>query len=152
MNALLAAIEGWDWVVALRRSLWGYGALNAAHIASIGLLLGSIINVDLRMTGLWRGDRWREGLREALPLAKAGFVLAVITGTLLFAVRAGRYVDMTPFRLKMGLLALALANIWLFHKRFHTDDIRTAAMRVSALASLLLWLGILAAGRAIGFL
>ncbi len=138
--------------MTLRRSLWGYGALNAAHILAIGILLGSIVNVDLRIMGLWRGDRWREGMAEALPLARAGFVLAVLTGGALFAVRASRYVTMTPFLLKMGLLVLALANVVVFHWMLRRLGERGMGLRLSAAASLTLWIGILASGRAIGFL
>ena len=91
-------------------------------------------------------------MAEALPVARAGFALAVVTGVLLFAVRASRYVTMTPFLLKMGLLVLALANVVAFHRMLRRAGDRTVALRLSALASLTLWIGVLASGRAIGFL
>lgn len=187
---LLTGIEALEPVVWLRRSAWGYAAVNGAHIFGIALLVGSIINVDLRILGVWRSARWREGLTNLLPVARAGFVLALLTGLTLFSVRAGKYVENPAFLLKMGLLALALVNIVLFHRVFlsrrmiprasESDPFRspipspspqegrnsrwgsrseadlsdaetTLAMRLSALASFLLWIAILGAGRAIGF-
>ena len=174
---LLTGIEAFEPVVWLRRSAWGYAAVNGTHILGIALLVGSIIHVDLRLLGLWRGARWREGLTNILPIARAGFVLAVLTGLMLFSVRAGKYVENPAFLLKMGLLVLVLVNVVLFHRVFlakalgprpvNGDPFRspkdpsgdarrlnaeiTSAMRLSALASLMLWIAILGAGRAIGF-
>ena len=147
----MAGIEGWEWVAALRRSPWGYGGVNAAHILGIALLIGSIVNVDLRIVGIWRGDRWREGMAESLPVARAGFALAAVTGAVLFAVGASRYAALTPFLLKMALLVLALLNVAAFHGMLRRTGERTAALRLSAAMSLLLWIGVLASGRAIGF-
>lgn len=147
----METIEGLEAVIWLRRSVWGYATVNGFHILGIALLVGSIINVDLRLIGLWRADRWREAMADVLPVAQFGFGLAIVTGIMLFSVRASRYLENSAFLLKLALLAAALANIVMFHRLLKRDS-RTPAMRVSAAVSLCLWLGILGSGRAIGFL
>lgn len=150
MLELVARIEALDAVVWLRRSVWGYAVVNGTHILGIAMLVGSMINVDLRMTGLWRGEHWREGMRQSLPVARAGFAVAVVTGLLLFSVRAGRYLENPAFLVKMAVLTAAMMNVVLFYTIFFREE-RTLAMRLAGLVSLIAWITVLAAGRAIGF-
>lgn len=143
-------IENLEIVQLIRSSRVLYGATNGAHILGLALLVGTIINVDLRIIGIWRGESWRAAMRDSLPLAWVGFALAAITGALLASVKLSRYLDNPAFLLKMGLLALALLNIALFHYVLKKSE-RTVRMRLSAALSLTLWISILGAGRAIGF-
>lgn len=147
---MLAFIESLDAVIWLRRSVWGYAGVNALHILGIALLVGSIVNVDLRLSGLWRGERWREAVADTLPVARLGFGIAVATGAMLFSVRAGKYIENPAFILKMVTLGVALANVVLYHAILETTE-RTVAMRASALASLILWIAVLVFGRAVAF-
>ncbi|WP_211266629.1 hypothetical protein [Halotalea alkalilenta] len=82
-----------------------YMLVNAAHILSIGLLVGTILPLDLRLLGLFK----RTPLQLLGPFlsrtAATGAVLAILTGMLLFTVRASEYVANPAFLTKMGLLA-----------------------------------------------
>ena len=142
-------------VAALRGSIVMYPVVNALHIIGIGLLIGTITAVDLRVIGLWQAGRWRQGLDELLPLARWGFTLAVASGALLFSIRATEYIVNPALQLKLGLIALALLNVIIFHalRRHHaTAAIPSRGLRLSAALSLTLWLAGVFAGRAIGFL
>jgi hypothetical protein len=132
-----------------------YPVVNALHIIGIGLLLGTIVNVDLRIIGLWQAERWRQGLYELLPLARLGFALAAATGAWLFSIRATEYITNPALQLKLVLIAIALLNVMVFHvlwRRTNIDSMPAVSLRVSAGLSLMLWLASIFAGRAIGFL
>ena len=60
MSALVDWLGGWPGAVLLQRSGTAYLFVNAAHILGIGLLLGAILPLDLRLAGVLRAS--------ALPL------------------------------------------------------------------------------------
>ena len=69
----------------------------------------------------------------------------------MFSVRASEYAAMPIFLSKMALVALAAANFGLFVALERRSGVSTA-VRLSAIASIGLWLGVLICGRFIGFL
>jgi hypothetical protein len=147
----------WPGAVLLRRFWVAYLFVNAAHILGIGLILGSILPLDLRLLGLFR---WAP-LAVLGPLltrsAAAGVALAFLTGLWLFSVRPAHYLANAAFLSKLVLIALALTNVVLQHRNHHfrqalqTGQIHPS-LRLAALVSALLWLSALIAGRWIGFL
>ncbi len=134
-----------------------YLFVNAAHILGIGLILGAILPLDLRLLGLFRSAPLAV-LGPFLSRAAAfGVVLAILTGLWLFSVRPAHYLGNAAFLWKLGLLALALVNIGLQHGNRHFRTAGTAgsihpSVRVLAFLSMALWLSALVAGRWIGFL
>jgi hypothetical protein len=150
---LEAALEAWAGAVWLRESPTAYLFVNAAHILGIGLLIGAVVPLDLRLLGFFRGYAL-EVLRPFLTRAAAtGIALAVITGLWLFSVKPGEYWANEAFRWKLALLALALANVVIQHRTTIAEGSEaTTATRVAAGLSLGLWLAVLVAGRWIGFL
>lgn len=142
----------------LRRWSTLYLLVNAAHIGAIGLLIGSIVPLDLRLLGLLKPGPLLAVLAPVLArTAAAGVALAVLTGAMLFSVQPLEYLANAAFGIKMGLLAAAAANAVLARrsKAWQTvqDEGRaTGGMRLRAGASLFLWLACLVAGRWIGFL
>lgn len=148
MEALLTVLEGWEPVALLRASTWLYPAVNALHILGIALLVGGILPLDLRRLGAWSGVPVAHLERVLTATAAAGLCLAVLSGTLLFAVGASDYAALGVFQAKMALVALGTATALWARRRF-------AAERVPAWAALLslgVWLAALGAGRAIGYL
>src|SRR5690606_15596080 len=81
------AMAGWPLVGYLRTSRAAYATVNATHIVGMSLLVGAIVSADLRTAGLWKADRWREGLETCVPVAAFGLLLAAISGVMLFSVR-----------------------------------------------------------------
>ncbi|MCJ8143712.1 DUF2214 domain-containing protein [Ancylobacter sp. A5.8] len=154
---MLAALGNWPGAVWLQGSGTAYLFVNAAHILGIGLLLGAVLPLDLRLMGCFR----------AVPLAVigpflsraalAGLCLAVPTGLWLFSVRPAEYAGNAAFLWKLGLIALALGNVALQHagagfRQAIAGGALTGRVRLLAGISALLWLGALVAGRWIGFL
>lgn len=156
---ILGDLESLPWVEALRRSQWVYPLVNSAHIAGFALLFGAVISLDLRMLGFWhRAVDLRTLSRILLRVAIGGFILAVVMGALLFAVRAEKYAAMPVFQAKMLLVVLALGNALLLHRSSAwADQQKTLGqpppfrLRVAAGLSMGLWSGVIVCGRMIGY-
>ena len=80
--------------------------------------------------------------------------VAVVTGTGLFMTRATAYIENPAYQTKFVLLILAFANMALFQFRTfrHVEGWDTAATtpiaaKVAGAVSLLLWAGVVLAGR-----
>ena len=92
-----------------------------------------------------------------LTMSRIGFVLAVSMGFLLFSADASHVVRNPAFQAKLLLIAAALVNVVIAHagpwRRVALwRDEAPAGAKVTALASLLLWLGAVCAGRLIAYL
>ncbi len=157
-------MNGFEWLaglppaVLLQQPGTAYLLVNAAHIACIGILVGSIVSLDLRLLG---AGPWLP-LAQAGPflsrVAATGLMLAIITGIWLFSTQPDEYIDNTAFLVKMSLLALGVLNaLWLHARNAWRTALQSAAVvplavRLHALASLLIWLAAILAGRWIAFL
>ncbi|OHV85634.1 DUF6644 family protein [Ensifer sp. LCM 4579] len=155
--AALEWIEGLPFAVALRRSATLYIFVNAAHILSIGIIIGAILPLDLRLLGAIRAVPVAVIGPFLSRAAAVGVALAIATGFCLFSVNPLEYAGNAAFLTKMSLLALGVANASLLHL---TPQWRAAVkggplslrVRLSGLLSLAIWTGAVVAGRWIGFL
>jgi hypothetical protein len=143
----------------VRESLWLFPAIETAHLFGIILLVGTTAAFDLRLLGLGLREQAVSKLSSRLlPWAWAGFAVQVLTGACLFASEATKCYGNPAFRIKMLLLVLAGLNALVFHlASFRNvaawDNTRNPPIgaRFAAVLSILLWFGIVAAGRWIGF-
>ena len=140
-----------------RDSTIAYATLNAAHIFSIALLVGSIVTLDLRVLGLFRRFELGEMAPPLVRVAATGVFFAVTTGFLLFSVRPLAYAQNPAFLIKISLVALGIGNALLLRtKRDWLDaaagDPVADSVRAAAFGSLLIWMAAVLAGRWIGFL
>jgi hypothetical protein len=150
-------IGNWPGAVFLRKSGTAYMFVNAAHILGLGLLVGSILPLDLRLIGFFRSVPLAVIGPFLSRAAATGLSLAVLTGLVLFSVKPSEYLANTAFLWKITLLALALGTIVLQHSGRHfrlAVEHGEVSVRVRLLAALstVLWLSALLAGRWIGFL
>ncbi|CAN5639102.1 hypothetical protein BH10PSE6_BH10PSE6_12230 [soil metagenome] len=153
---LVEWIGAWPGAVFLRDSGTAYLLVNAAHILGVGLLVGAILPLDLRLLGFFRHVPLAVLAPFLSRAAAAGAVLAIVTGLWLFSVKPDEYLGNAAFLWKAGLLVLALANVALQHgnRRFAAavaGGVLQPTVRLVALGSILLWLSVLVAGRWIGF-
>jgi hypothetical protein len=142
----LSALETLAPVEALKVSFYLYPVVNGLHVLSVGVLIASILLLDLRILGAFASLPEDAATRIFRRLAVTGFAGAVLTGLPMFAIQATTYAANPAFRIKMALLFVAGINAALF------AILRppSARRRLAAL-SLVLWLGVLFAGRFIGF-
>nr|MBF0682678.1 DUF2214 domain-containing protein [Pseudomonas sp.] len=143
--------------VLLQRSGTLYLLVNAAHIAALGLLIGAIVPLDLRMLGAFRTVPLTALAPFLSRMAAGGLALAVLTGGWLFTVNPVEYAANPAFLTKLALVGLGALNAWWLHAGRHwrgviDGDPVHAVARMHALLSILLWLGAVVAGRWIGFL
>jgi hypothetical protein len=149
---VLEQIASWPGALWLQRSGTAYLFVNAAHILGIGVLLGAILPLDLRLLGLFRRVPVEVIAAFLVRVAATGLGLAAVTGLWLFSVKPAEYVENTAFRWKLLLLVVALVNVAFQHYVARPLALSPgAATRVSAALSLTLWLAVLVAGRWIGF-
>ncbi|RUU28748.1 hypothetical protein EOD08_15675 [Mesorhizobium sp. M6A.T.Ca.TU.002.02.2.1] len=153
MDEFLAGIEQLAFVRALKASFVAYPIVNALHIMSIGALLTSVWLMDLRVLGAFRSLPQAAFVALLRRTAFTAFAGALVTGSLLFSVRAREYAAMPIFLAKMTLILLAGANFLVFMRRAKGgDEPAGGTVTILAVLSLVLWTSVLFAGRFIGFL
>jgi hypothetical protein len=140
--------------IALTDSELAFPALESLHVIALTLVVGTIGVVDLRLLGIASRQRDAAGLIGAiLPLTWVAFVVALVTGLLLFSANPISYAANFYFLAKLGLLAVAGLNMALFHVLAHRHLATPGALapKVSGGVSLVLWVTIVTFGRWIGF-
>ncbi len=153
MAELLAGIEQLALARWLKASFVAYPIVNALHILSIGALLTSVMLMDLRICGAFRSLPYAAFIGLLRRIAFGAFAGALVTGLLLFSVKASTYAAMPVFLAKMTLILLAGVNFFAFMRlRGAGDEPAGWAVIVLAVLSLVLWISVLFAGRFIGFL
>ena len=119
----------------------------------------AILLVDLRLLGVASLDRSaRRLMQDVLPFTWGAFVVAAITGSLMFASDAVNYAHNFFFRGKLVLLMLAGLNMAVFHligigniARWGVTRQTPWPAKAAAAVSLLVWIAVVAFGRGIGF-
>ena len=137
---------------------WWFPFLESIHVLAVGLVVGSILMVDLRLLGVTALSVPASRMtRELIPWTWGAFLLAVITGTGLFMTRASAYIENPAFQIKLIGLFLAGANMtWFQLRTFKQVDEwdNTAgtpvAARLAGATSLFLWIVVVFAGRWVG--
>jgi hypothetical protein len=82
---LMEWLAATPWSVALRESLYMYPLTESTHVLALSLFVGLTIMLDLRLLGLTlRNVPVSEMLDRVLPWTKAGFVVMIVTGVMLF--------------------------------------------------------------------
>lgn len=157
MNALLSWVEGLPLAVWIRTGAWPFAIVNTGHVVGIALLFGGIAVLDLRLLGAaTRAIDIAKLARLVLPVAASGFVLAAVTGVLMFIANAREYGAHPLFAWKLALITAAGANALLLHmtswrrREFWGARVPISA-RAAAVASLGLWLGVIACGRLMAY-
>lgn len=140
----------------LQRSGTAYMLVNAAHIASIGLLVGAIVSLDVRILGAFKYVPLRMVGPFLSRMAGIGLGLAIVAGSWLFIVDPKEYVGNPIFLVKLGLVAIGVANaLWLHSARAWRqavqDGVISLRLRAHAAVSILTWLSVVLAGRWIAF-
>jgi hypothetical protein len=142
---------------AMRQSLVLYPVVETLHIVGFSILIGSIIAFDLRVLGFGRAVPLEAAARHLLPVSWIGFAIAVPMGLLLFTTEATSIAENPSFLVKMSLIILAGLNMAIFHfgswrsVSLWANGPVPGAARAGALASMVLWLGVLAGGRLIAY-
>ncbi len=143
---------------AMRRSLWMYPIVEIFHILGFVILVGAAVMFDLRVLGMGRGLSLSALARHLLRWSWAGLALVVPAGIMMFSAHATEFANNPAFLLKLGLIALAGANVAFFHlgpyRLVHAwGDAGPApgAARATAALSIAIWIAVIACGRLIAY-
>ncbi len=147
------------WSIALHESLYLYPWIESTHVLSICLFFGTLLFVDLRLTGkVFNNLSVADVNRKVLPLTLFGFLVMSVTGLLLFYAIPVRNYQNIFFRIKILLIVIAGINAFFFHRRmskeakvWDKDSSIPCSMKNSAITSLVLWSSVIISGRMIAY-
>ena len=147
----------WSWLEAtplaahIGESAW-FPLLESVHVLSAMFVVGTLLMADLRLLG-WAGQRYPVTVitSEVVPWTWGAFVIATVTGVGLLMPRASWYVANPAFLAKAVLLLLAAVNMLVLHF-FALRTERVRLQMTTGACSLLVWAGVVLAGRWIGHL
>jgi hypothetical protein len=142
-----------------RESMWGYPALEVAHILGFTILVGAAVMFDLRLLGFARALPIAATAHHLLRWSRWSLLLVVPSGIALFAANASATWGNAAFQVKLLLLAFAGINALVFHLRSRSTIAQwelhrplPVSARISAILSLALWTGVITCGRLIAYL
>jgi Family of unknown function (DUF6644) len=159
VTALLTWLESTPLALYIAESTIAFPVIEIVHVVAITLVFGTIAIVDFRLLGLGSNNRAvTELCRDVLPWTWTAFVVAAITGTLMFTHHATEYFSNTAFRMKMLLMLAAAINMIVFElitfrgvpKWDHGVPVVPAGKLAGAI-SLVCWLGVVGFARWVGF-
>jgi hypothetical protein len=137
---------------------WIIPTLQTIHILCVAIVFSSAVLVDLRIFRLFERDEpLREVTRRFLPPIWPVLLILLVTGSLLIIGEPRRSLVNTTFYLKMALLLVAvlltaaLQRMVLASPGVFENRSRQLAGRALATVSILVWCGILFAGRWIAY-
>lgn len=153
---ILQILHDAGFAAALRRATVFYPVLNAFHILSIGMIVGAIGTLDLRLLGAFRSFSVAQLAPPLSRVAAAGVVCALVTGFFLFSVQPIAYAGNSAFLMKIGLAVLGVANALILHstaawKQALADGPVKAGAKAQAALSLTIWTLAVMSGRWIAF-
>ena len=140
---------------AIRDSTWLFPLIEAFHLVGLGLTVGAVLIVDLRLLGVGLSRQPVTQLSAATePWMLGSLALMFMSGTALFLSEAIKCYYSFPFWVKMTTLLLALLLTFTVRRRLtrmSRASERSLLGRFTALTSLTLWFGVAWGGRWIGF-
>jgi len=140
----------------INNSIWLFPAIEAVHIVALTLLFGSILMLNLRLLGLVLTEKPIAQLAKHLaPWIFCSLVIILVSGFMLFSSQALKSYSSVPFQVKMIFLFSAIVfhyTIYSFLTKSAEGRVRPLWIKLAAVLSVALWLGVGIGGRAIGFL
>ena len=154
----LQSIQDTEFSTSLRESVYMWGIVDGIHVIGLCLFLGMLLFWELRLFNVgMRSATVSETWARLSPLILAGFVVMVLSGTLLFVSEPLRFWGSILFRIKMVAMVAAGVNALIFHysvgRRLVDWDTRPlpASAHVVGALSVTLWVLILFCGRLIAY-
>lgn len=144
----------------MRESLWGYPIALTIHSIGMGLLVGVMVVVALRILGCFKRHMPFQVIKPIISLAMFGFTINLISGILLFVSDPVSYMANAAFLIKILGVVVGLLVLWVMTRtrEFKVIENMGAAavgsmnLKVLAGVSLVVWTTALTAGRLIGYM
>jgi hypothetical protein len=151
---VLESLESSQLSVWIRsESLWGWPFVLALHVLGTAVVVGLIFVIGLRLFGLFETIPYAS-LKRLFPVIWVALVLQFLTGFALWMTKATQYVTDTAFILKLALVIVGIVMTISFYATMKREaaawDTAGATAAPGArfvAASLLVWCGVIIAGR-----
>jgi len=142
-----------SWVIS---KTWLWPSLEIIHFVGLSFLMGALLIIDLGLIGVIK-NLAPKATHMLLKLVFVGFALNLITGILFIFGDPGRYFINIGFQIKMALMFFAAVNAFWYMRRI-APKIETVEVfqpytetKIVGALSLILWFGVLMAGRLIPY-
>jgi hypothetical protein len=135
-----------------------YPTILSLHVLAIAMFGVMILVTDMRLLGAMRKYPVAEILDKLRMPKRAGFLLIVTCGLLLFGAKAEEYYYNVFFRAKMIILLLILIHAAIFRAGVYRNGAAldagglTGQARLAGGLSLVLWFGMMMCGRGVGYI
>jgi len=156
-HPILEWIESTSLSTAIREGGLPYPIIGGIHLLAIALFGGMLLVCDLRLLGWAMRSRPVSDVLNQFKLWKwFGFVVITVTGLLLAWCEPIKLFRSTSFWVKMAFFVLVGVHALVFRNSVYgqpeqLDTALTTKARVAAVISLILWTGMVVAGRLIAF-
>jgi len=137
----------------IQSTSWAIPAIQIAHIICLATLFALALNLSLRIAGRGLAAEPLASLAgRFVPTMWICLIVLFISGALLIIAEPFRTITNPVFYLKMSLLIVAIAiTLWLASIARRLPETRRAIHIAAATLGMLIWAGIIIAGRYIAY-
>ena len=159
MVPLAEQLQNMATATAIRESTLAFPIILSLHLTGMALFGGMILLTDLRLLGVAMTRRpISEVINGLRPWKHLGLTLVATCGLLLAWSKLAFYIVNPYFHLKLTLLLLVAIHALVFRKSVYRNgkeldrsSVIPGRAKLAAAISLVLWMGLVSAGRWIGY-
>ena len=156
MDPVFAFIEHTDLSEWIRgsESMFAFPAIITLHAIGMAFLAGGSAAIDLRILG-FAPSLSLAAMERFLPVLWLGLAINAVSGTLLLIAYPTKALTNPVFYVKLGLIALGVGLVYRIGRTvLHGPNVEQKLdkhARMLALASLVVWVALISAGRLLGY-
>jgi hypothetical protein len=159
LNVVCAWIDQTALSQIIQTKAWIVPTVQTIHILAIAVVMTSALMIDLRLIGVLSRDQSLARVSARfLPFIWWPLLILLATGAIMIIGEPARALKNSVFQLKVALIIVAMIVTYLFQLRLRNsptfgnlaDGARGAPLAL-AIVSILLWAGIICAGRWIAY-
>jgi hypothetical protein len=159
LDSALVWLHDTSFGTVIRESVWAEPIIESIHVLTLGVFLGFVILLDLRLLDLvLRRTPVSTVFTQLNPWLFGSFGVMIVTGITLFAGDPVLFYGTIFFKLKMLMLLAAALNVVVFNftvgRTMLQWDVLPATPRgakITGMLSLVLWIAVVACGRGIAY-
>jgi len=142
-----------SWLIS---KTWVWPAMEVVHFIGLCLFMGALLIIDLGLIGLIK-NLAPKATHQLLKVVFVAFAMNLVTGILFIVGDPGRYFINIGFQIKLTLMFFAALNAFWYMRRVAPkievlDSFQPyTETKIVGVLSLLLWFGVLMAGRLIPY-
>jgi len=159
LDSALVWLHDTSFGTVIRESVWAEPIVETIHVLTLGVFLGFVMLLDLRLLDLvLRRTPVSTVFRQLNPWLFGSFGIMIVTGVTLFSGDPVLFYGTIFFKLKMLMLLAAALNVVVFSftvgRTMMQWDVLPATPRgakITGILSLVLWIAVVACGRGIAY-